>query len=50
MRSLENDVVIEVISFDASIVSARSLRKILEILSHQAGSIAQVDSHTLERS
>jgi hypothetical protein len=36
-------------SFDAIIVvSAHSLKKILEILSHRAGSIVMADPHTLE--
>jgi len=50
MSSPENDVVVNVIGFDASVVSACSSRKILEILSHQAGSIVLADPHTLERS
>ena len=50
MRSLGNDVAIDVIGLDASVVSACSSRKILEILSHQAGSIVLADPHTLERS
>lgn len=50
MSSFRNDVCcLYVASFNAIIVvSAHSSRKILEILSHQAGSIVMADPHTLE--
>lgn len=49
MRLFKIDAVVHMFSFDAIVVSARSSRKILEILSHQAGSIVLADPHTLER-
>jgi hypothetical protein len=49
MSSIVSDVYcLYVVSFDAIIVvSAHSLKKILEILSHHAASIALADPHTL---
>lgn len=50
LNSIEDECCcLYVASFDAIIVvPAHSLRKILEILSHRAGSIIMADPHTLE--